>query len=68
MAWIIQNIESIVAAAALAAILTLITLRLIKNKKQGKHLCGGGCAGCPNAGACGKITEQKISASETKKG
>ena len=56
MTWIVQNIESIIATAVLAATLTLITLRLIKNKKQGKHLCGGGCgggcAGCPGAAAC----------------
>ena len=52
MAWLVQNIDSILAAAALAAALTLIVLRLIKNKRQGKHLCGGACSGCPNVGAC----------------
>ena len=52
MSWIIQNAESILVTLALAAMLTLITLRLIKNKKRGKHLCGCGCGGCPNANAC----------------
>ena len=52
MAWITQNLESILATLVLGTALTLIVLRLIRNKKQGKPLCGGGCGGCPNAGAC----------------
>lgn len=59
MAWLVQNIDSILAAAVLAAALALIVLRLIKNKRQGKHLCGGACSGCLNAGACSGRAAEK---------
>ena len=52
---ILQNLESIIAAAVLLAVLVLVSLYLIRCKKRGKHLCGGcggACGGCPNAGAC----------------
>lgn len=52
MAWILQNMESILVTLVLATVLTLIALRLVKNRRRGKRLCGGGCDGCANAEAC----------------
>lgn len=31
----------------------MILRHLINNKRKGISSCGGGCAGCPNAGRCG---------------
>lgn len=46
MAWLIQNIGTIVITLLLIVIVAGIISRLIKDKKQGKSSCGGNCAHC----------------------
>ena len=56
--WLSANIGTIIVLAILIVIVALIVSRLVKNKKQGKHLCeyangascGGSCAHC--GGGC----------------
>ena len=52
LAWIAENIGTILITAALALIVALITRKLIKDKKKGKSSCGCNCAHCAMAGAC----------------
>ena len=56
LSWLQENIGSIVVGLILLVVVVLIVRRLILDKKAGKHICGGscagGCQGCPMAGKC----------------
>ncbi len=52
LAWIAENIGTILITAALVLIVALITRKLIKDKKKGKSSCGCNCAHCAMAGSC----------------
>lgn len=50
MAWLTENIGSIVVLAALLAVAALIVFGIIRSRKKGKPSCGCGCDG--NCGSC----------------
>jgi hypothetical protein len=52
LAWLSQNIYTILIIAALALVFTLMIRSLIRGRKSGKSSCCGGCAGCANACYC----------------
>ena len=52
LAWIAQNLGTILISAVLLVIVIAIVCYLIRQKKQGKSSCGAGCARCANAGCC----------------
>lgn len=52
VAWLTQNLGTLVISAVLLAACAAIVWYLIRQKKQGKSTCGGGCAHCANAGCC----------------
>ena len=52
LAWVAENIGTILITAALALIVALIARKLIKDKKKGKSSCGCNCAHCAMAGSC----------------
>ncbi len=54
MAWIAQNLATILVLAVVIAVCAAIIIKLIRDKKQGKSncSCGCGCSGCPSAGIC----------------
>lgn len=54
LAWLTENIGTIIVSLALIAVTVLITVRLIKDKKQGKTSCGCGCEHCAMHGKCHK--------------
>jgi hypothetical protein len=56
---IVNNAGTIAVSLILAGVVAAIIIRLRKDKKQGKSLCGGNCGGCPMAGSCHK-QEQEI--------
>ena len=43
---------TVVVAAALVLVIGLAVRSMIKDKKNGKSLCGGKCSCCPNGCAC----------------
>ena len=51
MAWLADNIMSIVLLLALAVIVFFIVRSKIKAKKSG-NCCGCGCSGCSGCSAC----------------
>ena len=52
LAWLTQNIGTILICVALVAVFALLILSLVRDKKKGKASCCGGCAGCAMAGHC----------------
>ena len=57
--WLINNVGSILVALALASIVALIIMKLVSDKKKGKHTCSG-CTGCSgNCGGCTGCAERK---------
>lgn len=52
LAWLCENIASIIICAVLIAVVAAIIVSMIKNRKKGKSSCGCGCANCPMSGSC----------------
>lgn len=49
LSWFSANLSTIVISLLLLAVIFLIVRHLIRQRKQGKHSCGGNCGAC---GAC----------------
>ena len=55
LAFIAENLATILISALLLAVVAGIVAGMVKKKKSGKSaVCGCGCAGCPSAGMCHK--------------
>lgn len=52
LAWIMDNLATIIVCAILIAIVAAIVISMVRNKKKGKFSCSGGCAHCSMNGAC----------------
>ena len=52
LAWLTENIATIIICAVLIAVVSVIIVNMIKNKKKGKSSCGCGCTDCPMSGSC----------------
>jgi len=53
MAWISENLATIVVGLAVLGIVVLVVRSMYKNKKAGKSCsCGSSCSGCASAGMC----------------
>ena len=48
-----------VVGIALAGIVALIIRKMIRDKKNGKSLCGGNCGGCSCSGMCHPARDEK---------
>ncbi len=60
MGWIAQNIGTIVITLLLLIIVAGIIRSVVKDKKQGKSLCGGNCAHCNMCAHCrGRVSASK---------
>ena len=53
LTWLYENLASCIVFIVLVGVLTAIVMNMIKNKKEGKSSCSGGCQGCPKSGSCG---------------
>ncbi len=58
MAWILENLSTIIVLIVVVAILSLIVVKMIKDKKQGKSSCGCNCSSCPMGGSCNSIKKK----------
>ncbi len=45
---------TVIITLLLCAVVALVVRSLIKNKKEGKSSCGGGCSHCALSGKCHK--------------
>lgn len=52
MAWLMNNLGSIIIALVLAVIVALIIVKMLKDKKNGKSSCGCGCSNCAMKDSC----------------
>lgn len=52
LAWLTENMATIIICAVLIAVVSAIIISMIKNKKKGRSSCGCGCADCPMSGSC----------------
>lgn len=52
LAWISENIATILICIALLAVVAAIVAKMVRDKKKGKSSCGCGCANCPVSGSC----------------
>ena len=52
LAWITENIGTILISAVLLLVVVLIIRKLVKDKKIGKSSCGCNCAHCAMSGSC----------------
>ena len=52
LAWISENIATIIICAVLIAIVGSIIIGMIRNRKRGKSSCGCGCTSCPMSDVC----------------
>ncbi|MBE6990775.1 MAG: FeoB-associated Cys-rich membrane protein [Ruminococcaceae bacterium] len=60
--WLQSNWGTVLVAALLAATVYAIVKKIVRDKRAGRHLCGGstcggscsGCSGCAMRGQCGK--------------
>lgn len=52
IAWLTQNLATILTGAVLLAAAVAAILYLIRAKKRGKSACGCGCSQCPMNGEC----------------
>ena len=59
IAWISENLATIIICVVLIAAVALIVLRMVKNQREGKSGCGCGCSSCPMSGSCHNPTEKK---------
>ena len=50
--WFAENLVNIVLIAVIAGIVALLICGMLRDKKAGKHACGGNCACCGECSAC----------------
>ena len=55
MAWIQANIGNLVVGLVLTVIVLLNIRKIVLDKKQGRHSCGGDCGSCGGCNACSSI-------------
>ncbi len=59
MAWLIQNLGTIIVALILVTVCALIIRKIVKDKRSGKSpTCGCGCSGCSMSGICHEKKEK----------
>ena len=52
IAWLTQNLATILIGAVLIVAVAAAILSLIRAKRKGKSSCGCGCSQCPMNGEC----------------
>ncbi|MBR0514517.1 MAG: FeoB-associated Cys-rich membrane protein [Clostridia bacterium] len=52
--WIGNNAGTVLISLILIGLVAAIIIRLRKDRKQGKSVCGCNCGSCPMAGSCHK--------------
>ncbi|MGN0492883.1 MAG: FeoB-associated Cys-rich membrane protein [Acutalibacteraceae bacterium] len=52
LAWLTDNIATIIICAVLIAVVAAIIVSMVRNKKKGKSACGCWCSDCPMSGSC----------------
>jgi hypothetical protein len=54
LSWIRVNLSTIIVCIVLLAAVAGVIIKMVKDKREGKLSCGGGCQGCSMYGSCHK--------------
>lgn len=54
LSWVRINLSTIIVCIVLLAAVAAAVVKMIKDKRQGKSSCSGGCQGCSMYGSCRK--------------
>ena len=52
--FITENVGTIAVSLILLILVALAVRKIIADRREGKHSCGGNCGGCPMSGQCKK--------------
>lgn len=52
LAFIVDNLATVLVCLVLAAIVAAIIVKLVRDRRKGKSSCGCNCAHCAMAGSC----------------
>ena len=52
LAFLIENLATILIGLALFLIVAAIVVHLVRKKKRGQSSCGCGCSSCPLSSSC----------------
>ncbi|MEA4845738.1 MAG: FeoB-associated Cys-rich membrane protein [Clostridiaceae bacterium] len=53
LAFLTKNLGTIIVGLVVAGIVAAIIVKLVRDKRQGKHIgCDCGCGGCPGSTSC----------------
>ena len=58
MAWLTDNLATIVVSLILIAIVALIIRKQIRDRLSGKSSCGCGCENCASRGMCHGVAQE----------
>lgn len=58
LAFLTENLATIIIAAIVIAIIAAIIIKMISDKKKGKSSCGCGCENCAASEICHKNTSK----------
>lgn len=53
-AWLVENAATVILCALLALIVAAVIVKMLRDKKKGKHSCGCGCEHCALSDSCRK--------------
>ena len=45
-AWLVENAATVILCALLVLIVAAVIVKMVRDKKKGKHSCGCGCEHC----------------------
>ena len=54
LSWIRLNLSTIIVCIIILTAVVVVIAKMIKDKREGKSSCGGGCQGCSMYGSCHK--------------
>ena len=54
LAWICENIVTVIVSLVLLLFIAVALISIIKDKKNGNCSCGSSCSGCAMSGSCHK--------------
>ena len=60
IAWLAENLGTILISIALIVLIVLIIRSMIRDKKMGKSTCGGSCVSCKMCAACRQAGKKDV--------
>ncbi len=52
LSFISDNLSTIIVGAVVFAVVAAAVAKILRDRKNHKNTCGGGCCGCPSSEGC----------------